>query len=142
MPEPQDLSGEFEELAEFKAYLDEREKRPVKERRRPERPIVTEVGPGPEAPKGPFCHLCRDHRRLLRDVLKLPDGTKVPLCRTCQKQVLWDKAHRCISCGDHALTKLLNSGGVCKPCERSGVEAQQNLYDLIKLKWLGVIRGD
>ena len=133
--------SEFDELADFKAFLDEREKRPTTERKR-NRPDVQEIGPGPAPKAGPFCHLCHDTRRLVPDVLKLPDGRKVPLCRTCQRQVKWDRAHRCISCGTHAETRLLNSGGVCKPCESSGAEAQQNLIALIRLKWVGVIRGD
>jgi len=140
------MSGEqqeFDDLAEFTAYLDEREaNRGRKDRKRPDRPDVQEIGEGPAPKQGPFCHLCRDTRRLLPDVLKLSDGRKAHLCRTCQKQVKWDRAHRCIGCGAHSETRLLNSGGVCPKCVSCGVEAQQNLVTLIRVRWIGVIRGD
>lgn len=133
--------NEFDELADFKAWCDEREKRPAKDRKRANRPDVSYIGAGPEPKKGPFCHLCHDPRRLVPDVLKLPDGRKVHLCRTCILQVKWDRARRCISCGSHTEGKLINSGGVCKSCQDGGIEAQHNLIELIKLRWVGVIRG-
>lgn len=138
---------EFDDLAEFAAYCDEREKRPAQTRKR-ERPVVQQIGEGPAPKVGPECHLCHDTRRLVPDVLKLPASTghpharMVPLCRTCIKQIEWDRAHRCISCGTHAEVKLMKGGGVCPTCVSKGAEAQQNLIALIQLRWVGVIRGD
>jgi hypothetical protein len=137
------MSGEnpeFDELADFKAYLDEREAKPAKERKRPERPVVQEIGPGPEPKVGPFCRGCNDTRRLV-PVAKGPDGNPGYLCRTCIKQLEYDRAKRCVWCQTPSRKRLIDDGGLCRDCA-AAVEAQANLVELVKLRWVGVIRGD
>jgi len=132
--------GEFDELEDFKAYLDEKEARPTKDRKKAKRPDVQYIGPGPEPKAGPFCHLCNDTRRLV-DALKGPNGSVVHLCRTCVKQVEWDRAKRCVWCGSPAKKRTLDAGGLCPPCATAN-DVRANLIELVKLRWVGVIRGD
>lgn len=135
------MSGEqqeFDDLAEFKAYLDERN--PRRDRKPRARPDVQEIGPGPAPKAGPFCRLCKDHRRLV-EIGTSQSGEVGYLCRTCVKQVEHDRAKRCVWCGTPARKRLIDTSGYCGPCAE-GMVAQRNLYELVKLRWVGVIRGD
>jgi len=134
------MSGEqqeFDDLAEFKAYLDERN--PRRDRKPRTRPDVQEIGPGPAPKAGPFCRLCKDHRRLV-EIEKASDGTFGYLCQTCVKQVIWDRAKRCVRCGTPSAKRLIESGGYCQKCVKS-TDAQENLYRIHKYRWVGIIRG-
>jgi len=98
------------------------------------RPVVQQIGAGPEADTRPKCRLCGDHRRLTPALCKLPDGGEGRLCPTCVKQVEWDRERRCVSCGTHVQDWL--PGGVCGDCHAAGTERLHNVEDLRRKGWI------
>jgi hypothetical protein len=94
------------------------------------------VGAGPEPYKGPRCHLCNETRRLSPEIIEV-GGNKIRVCSTCAKQIEWDRAKRCVVCGEPSRRRLIK--GVCIGCRGKGAHVLENMIWLIKQRWLGVI---
>ncbi len=135
-------------LAEAEA---EGRKLTAREERRAARLAKTEtvrhVGPGPVADTRPRCHFCADHRQLTPELVEVVENEGTPgerkvrvrLCAFCASCYEADRAKRCLACGEPSSLRLL--GGLCLKCRTDNGGALVNLIQLVKLRWVGVIKG-
>lgn len=110
-------------------------------------PTVREVGRGVEPDTRPRCHFCADHRFLTPELVEVTEheGTvgehklRVRLCGFCARCWEADRAKRCLACGEASAHRLLN--GLCIRCRTADGGALVNLIQLVKLRWVGIIKG-
>lgn len=136
-PEPEE--GSFEEVLREAERMERSDRAKAAYQRNA--PSVQGVGRAPDAPQGPTCHFCGDHRRLTDPVVLKPGGGPVRLCAFCARQVEEDRAKRCLACGEPSARRLLD--GLCIACRHEGGEPLINLVRLVRRRWVGVIKdGD
>ena len=108
---------------------------------------VRNVGAAPVVDTRPRCHFCNDTRGLTPELVEIVEheGTpgerkvRVRLCAFCANCYEADRAKRCLGCGEPSSLRLLS--GLCVKCRTADGGALVNLIQLVKLRWVGVIKG-
>ncbi len=144
-PKVEPVEGSLAEAEAEGRKLSAREER--KAARLAKTETVRHVGPGPAADTRPRCHFCNDHRQLTPELVEVVENEGTPgerkvrvrLCAFCASCYEADRAKRCLACGEPSSLRLL--GGLCLKCRTDNGGALVNLIQLVKLRWVGVIRG-
>lgn len=83
-----------------------------------------------EVPVGAQCNWCGSRSEY---------DAKFGLCRTCIQNYVDHKGRLCYICGEPSSRPLRE--GVCQPCIGKRLQIPQNLMEMLKARYVGMIRG-